>query len=111
VLAARVRLFEEAAGDGSTVAPWVREAVLMARGRAQLAVVSGAARGEVESVLQTAGLDVFDVVVVATDVTRGKPAPDIYLRALDLLDVNAADAAAIEDATPGVAAAKAAGST
>ena len=109
VLAARVRLYQEAAADGSTVAAEVREAVRSARGRARLAVVSGAMRSEVESVLRAAGLDFFDEVVVAADVGRGKPAPDIYLRALELLQVDAAEAVAIEDAAPGVASAKAAG--
>ena len=38
-----------------------------------------------------------------------KPAPDVYLRALERLDVTAADAVAFEDSPNGIAAAKAAG--
>jgi len=60
-------------------------------------------------VLGAAGLDVFDVIVSADDVTRGKPDPEGYLLALEQLGVRAADAVAIEDAPPGIAAAKAAG--
>ena len=109
VLERRVQLFRERAGDGSTVPPHVRDAVLRAAGRARLAIVSGAARSEVETVLEAAGLDVFDVIVSAEDVTRGKPDPEGYLLALEQLGVRAADAVAIEDAPPGIAAAKAAG--
>jgi HAD superfamily hydrolase (TIGR01509 family) len=109
VLERRVQLFRERAGDGSTVPPHVRDAVLRAAGRARLAIVSGAARSEVETVLEAAGLDVFDVIVSAEDVARGKPDPEGYLLALEQLGVRAADAVAIEDAPPGIAAAKAAG--
>ena len=109
VLEHRVRLFRERAGDGSTVRPHVRDAVLRAAGRARLAVVSGAVRSEVETVLRAASLEVFDVIISAGDVMRGKPDPEGYLLALQQLGVQAADAVAIEDAAPGVAAAKAAG--
>ena len=87
----------------------MREAVGRAAGSARLAVVSGAARSEVETVLDAAGIDLFEVIVSAEDVTRGKPDPEGYRRALELLGVEAAQALALEDAPPGVAAAKAAG--
>jgi beta-phosphoglucomutase len=109
VLDRRAQLFRERAGDGSTVPPDVREAVLHAAGRSPLAVVSGATRSEVELVLRAAGLDVFDVIVSAEDVARGKPDPEGYLLALQRLRLPAADAVALEDSPPGIAAAKAAG--
>jgi beta-phosphoglucomutase len=109
VLERYVQLFRERAGDGSTVLPHVRESVLRAAGRARLAVVSGAVRSEVDMVLRAADLDVFEVIVSAEDVTRGKPDPEGYLLALRLLRLQAADAVAIEDSAPGIAAAKAAG--
>jgi HAD superfamily hydrolase (TIGR01509 family) len=109
VLRRRVRLFRERAGNGSTVPPHAREAVLRAAGRARLAVVSGAARAEVEAVLRAAWIDVFETIVSAESVARGKPDPEGYLRALELLGVPADRAVAIEDTPPGIAAAKAAG--
>ena len=109
VLERRVQLFRERAGDGSTVPPHVRESVLRAAGRSRLAVVSGAVRSEVELVLRAAEIDVFEVIVSAEDVTRGKPDPEGYLLALARLRLPAADAVAIEDSPPGIAAAKAAG--
>jgi HAD superfamily hydrolase (TIGR01509 family) len=104
-----VRLYLERASDGSTVPEGVRSAVRAATGRVRLAIVSGALRRQVETVVHSAGLDVFDVIVAAEDVDRGKPDPEGYLRALELLDVPAAHAAAIEDSGDGVAAAKATG--
>jgi HAD superfamily hydrolase (TIGR01509 family) len=109
VVADRIRLVSEATSDGSSVAPHVREAVRAAANRAALAVVSGASRVEIESVLSAAGLEVFDVVVTMEDVTRGKPDPEGYLRALELLAVEPGKAVALEDTEAGVASAKTAG--
>ena len=50
----------------------------------------------------------FEVIVTGEEVERGKPAPDIYLRASDKLGSPTDACLAVEDALPGVAAAKAA---
>jgi HAD superfamily hydrolase (TIGR01509 family) len=50
----------------------------------------------------------FQVIVTGEEVERGKPAPDIYLRAADKLGIPADACLVVEDAFPGVAAAKAA---
>ena len=50
----------------------------------------------------------FEVIVTGEEVERGKPAPDIYLRAADKLGIHADACLVVEDALPGVAAAKAA---
>jgi HAD superfamily hydrolase (TIGR01509 family) len=50
----------------------------------------------------------FEVVVTGEQVEQGKPAPDIYLCAADKLGIPADACLVIEDALPGVAAAKAA---
>jgi HAD superfamily hydrolase (TIGR01509 family) len=50
----------------------------------------------------------FEVIVTGEEVERGKPAPDIYLRAADKLGLPADACLVVEDALPGVAAAKAA---
>ncbi len=112
VIERRIERYRELAADGSTVPEEVREAVRYAAGRVPLAVVSGAARPEIEPVLEAAGLvDLVRMVVAAEDVPRGKPAPDGYLRALELLggDLAASDVLALEDAEAGIAAAQAAG--
>lgn len=51
----------------------------------------------------------FDAVVCRDNVERGKPFPDLYLRATRYLGVAAHEAIAFEDSPNGIAAAKAAG--
>jgi len=88
--------------------------------RYQLGVVSMAVRREIDEVLERLGVDkLFAVVVTAEQVTRHKPAPDCYQRALELLNANrraerkppvlANECVVIEDAPPGIEAARAAG--
>ncbi len=50
----------------------------------------------------------FEVVVSADEVARGKPAPDVYLRAIALLGADAARTAAVEDSANGIRSASAA---
>src|SRR2546430_15438157 len=50
----------------------------------------------------------FKVIVTGEEVERGKPAPDIYLCAAEQLGLSADACLVVEDALPGVAAAKAA---
>jgi HAD superfamily hydrolase (TIGR01509 family) len=111
VVRERIARYRARVADGSSVPERVRSAVRYARERVPLAVVSGAARAEIEPVLAAAGLlPCFAAIVSADDVQRGKPDPEGYERALVLLDgIDAADALAVEDTEAGVAAAKGAG--
>jgi len=110
VIEERVRRYRVAVADGSTVLPHVREAVRYAATRVPVAIVSGAARAEIEPVVRAAGLDdVLGTIVSADDIEAGKPDPDGYLRALELVGVEAADVLVFEDTEAGVTAAKAAG--
>src|SRR5439155_4910861 len=80
--------------------------------RVAVAIVSGAARAEIEPVLEAAGLaGLVRAIVAAEDVTEGKPHPAGYLRALELLDrgLDASDVLVFEDTEAGIASAKAAG--
>jgi beta-phosphoglucomutase len=85
----------------------------------QLGIVSMAVRAEIDHVLQLAGVPtLFAVYVTAGQVERHKPAPDCYLRALELLNdarrgdrklpLLAQECLVIEDAPPGIEAARAA---
>jgi HAD superfamily hydrolase (TIGR01509 family) len=76
----------------------------------KLAVVSGASTAEVTDALAGAGLtDYFPLVVAAEDYTHGKPAAEPYAQAIARLGVRAGRSIAIEDATPGIDSAHAAG--
>lgn len=80
------------------------------RGKVPMAVASGGSRYVVEKTLSLLGCsDWFDEVVTADDVENGKPSPDIFLRAAQLLGVEASKCLVLEDAPPGVIAAQAAG--
>jgi HAD superfamily hydrolase (TIGR01509 family) len=112
VIEERIHRYRAAVADGSSVTEDLRATVRYAADRVPLAIVSGAARAEIEPVLEAAGIaDLFAAIVPAEDVERGKPEPDGYLRALTLLDgdLAARDVLVFEDTEAGVAAAKGAG--
>jgi beta-phosphoglucomutase-like phosphatase (HAD superfamily) len=98
--------------DGSTISAERRAAVRVAAERGPVALVSGAFRAEIQPVLEAAGIvDLFGAIVTGEDVVAGKPAPDGYLRALELLGdgLQPREVVALEDSEAGVASAKAAG--
>ena len=110
LVAHKIERYRELSADGSTVSPEARQAVLDAAGRVAVAVVSGSARSEIEPVLEAAGVSsAITAVVASEDVEHGKPAPDGYRRALELLEISPDEAVAVEDSDVGIAAAKAAG--
>jgi HAD superfamily hydrolase (TIGR01509 family) len=75
-----------------------------------LAVASSSPRELIELVLELAGLaECFDVVISSEEVPQGKPAPDVYLRACELLGSGPSHTAAIEDSGAGVRSAVAGG--
>jgi HAD superfamily hydrolase (TIGR01509 family) len=98
------------AEKGFTTLPGAVELVRRLGRRVPLAVVSGASRVEVEDAVAGLGLrDAFAFVLGAEDYTRGKPDPEPYLMAIRRLGVRAEGCLVIEDATPGILAARAAG--
>jgi HAD superfamily hydrolase (TIGR01509 family) len=98
------------ADGGYRALPGAVAAVRRLGRRSKLAVVSGASHGEVVDALASLAVtDAFSLVLGAEDYARGKPAPDAYALALERLGAAAARSIAIEDATPGVLAARAAG--
>src|SRR5215467_10504544 len=85
-----------------------------------LGIVSMAERGEIDHVLDLAGVkQQFALIVSAATDLNHKPAPDCYLRALQLLNDErraerrlpalASECVVIEDAPPGIKSARAAG--
>jgi HAD superfamily hydrolase (TIGR01509 family) len=86
-------------------------AALRRRG-VSLALASSSPRRFIERVLRCLGLaQAFDVVVSADDVTRGKPAPDIFLAVAERLGVPPSACVVIEDSGNGMLAARRAGMT
>ncbi|MFD0363145.1 HAD family hydrolase [Nocardia sp. GCM10030253] len=73
------------------------------------ALVTNTKRSLTEFGLDTLGRDFFDESVCGDEVANGKPEPDIYLRAAELLGVDPRNCVAIEDSPTGARAAQAAG--
>jgi HAD superfamily hydrolase (TIGR01509 family) len=112
VIEERIARYRAAVSDGSTVSDDLRAAVRYAAERVPVAVVSGAARAEIEPVVEAAGLaDAFTAIISADDVRKGKPDPESYVRALSLLDgdLRPEDVLVFEDTEAGVTSAKGAG--
>lgn len=77
-----------------------------------LALVTGARRLEAELALSAFGiLGRFGAIVTAEDVKRGKPDPEGYTRAAELLSVPIEKCVGIEDSVQGIAAVNASGAT
>ena len=73
-------------------------------------VASSSPRRLIDLVIHELGLDgVFTATVSTEEVAAGKPAPDGYLRACELLGVDPGDAVGIEDSTNGLKSLHAAG--
>lgn len=102
----------DAYADHLPVLPGAVEAVRrMAAGR-PVAIASSSPRRLIDLVAAELGIsDALSVTVSTEEVTRGKPAPDGYLKACELLGVDPARTVAVEDSTNGVRSAHAAGLT
>jgi HAD superfamily hydrolase (TIGR01509 family) len=80
------------------------------RGKFPMAIATGGSRMVIEKTLQIVGIsDWFDEVVTAEDVSEGKPAPDIFLKAAKLLGVEPSRCLVLEDAPAGILSAQRAG--
>lgn len=73
------------------------------------ALVTMSWRRFVEPVIAQLPADSFDVLVCGDEVSRGKPHPDPYLRAAELIGLAPQDTVAIEDSPTGATSAEAAG--
>jgi HAD superfamily hydrolase (TIGR01509 family) len=91
--------------------PGAREAVQFGHDAGlRIGLASSGLRDQVTLSLNEAGLrGLFEVEVTGDDVTRGKPAPDLFLKAAEGLNVEPAYCVVFEDAPAGIAAAVNAG--
>ncbi|MHB8692625.1 MAG: HAD family hydrolase [Solirubrobacteraceae bacterium] len=118
LIRARIDGYLAAAAQEQPINPAAVAFVKAASERVSLAIASGAFKREIDWVLDAAGLtEHFPVVVSIDHVTSGKPDPEGFTRAIDELNrvlrleppLEPIDAVAIEDATDGARAARAAG--
>lgn len=104
-----VRRMEQGYRRKLPLLPGAAHAVRALAGRWPLGLASSSNREIIDLVLElTAFADAFRVTVSSEEVERGKPAPDVYLKAASQLGVEPAGCVAIEDSTNGLRAAAAA---
>ncbi len=111
LLAEKNRLYLERVRASAETFPQMRKLVerLHTEG-VPMAVASGSSGAAIELALAVTGLDgYFATTVSAEEVAHGKPEPDVFLEAARRLGADPAHCVVLEDAAPGVMAARAAG--
>jgi len=81
----------------------------LAAERTPMVLVTNTERALTERALNGIGREYFSATVCGDEVRSGKPAPDPYLRAAELLDLAPEDCLAVEDSVTGTTAAESAG--
>jgi beta-phosphoglucomutase-like phosphatase (HAD superfamily) len=118
LVTARIERYMAAATADPPISDDAVAFVRAAAERVPLAIASGAFRHEIEDVLAAAGIsDQFQAVVSIDDVRNGKPDPEGFRRALERMNaatraappIEPHETVAVEDATGGARAARAAG--
>jgi beta-phosphoglucomutase len=115
----KIFLYQQLIQEHYPIFPGVAAFIRAISHRLPLALASGARRDEIETTLRATGLiEHFRVIVGAEDFTLGKPNPESYLLALELLNDNLnhghspiqpCECLVIEDSVGGVQGARAAG--
>lgn len=97
--------------NGIDLKPGVKEVLEhLKENRLKVAVATSTKQELAEQRLKMTGIyDYFDQLVYSNMVSRGKPNPDIYLKACEMLGVLPEDAIGVEDSINGVKACHAAG--
>jgi HAD superfamily hydrolase (TIGR01509 family) len=97
-------------GDRPPLLPGAENAVRALGKEYLLGLASSSPRRLIGVVLEAAGLaDAFSAVVSTEEVSRGKPAPEVYLEAARRLGMEPRRCAAVEDSSNGLRSASAAG--
>ena len=102
------------ANGEAALRPGIRQLITKAiEDRTRLAIATTTSAPNIAALLQSAygsdGSGIFEVVCCGDSVPRKKPAPDIYLLALKMLDLPAEDCIAIEDSRNGLLSSSGAG--
>ncbi len=88
------------------ILPGIRELLVAIKQRGLSTAIASASRNA-PFILEKLGLtDSFDVVVPAAEVVKGKPDPEVFAKAADMLSVYPEECCGIEDAPAGIEAIK-----
>jgi beta-phosphoglucomutase len=92
------------------LSPGIREVITFIKKKGlKTAIVSGAPKSRIRKMVGERFFNKFDLVIGSGDVSRGKPYPDPYEKALKKFKILPEEAIVIENAPLGIRAAKAAG--
>lgn len=108
-LAKKLIYFREIVEEkGISVIPYADEFIKQLKElKIPLALATSSRHAKMKMVMQRVGLlSYFDVIVAGEDVTNGKPAPEIFLKAALMLNVRPENCLVFEDAMNGIKAAK-----
>lgn len=83
--------------------------MLLRKKKIKTALVTMSMHRMAKQVVDAIGFDAFDVIVAGDDVIQGKPHPEPYLKAAELLGVKPENCVAFEDSISGLRSAEAAG--
>jgi HAD superfamily hydrolase (TIGR01509 family) len=115
LIRAKTTRMQDLLRDGTLLFPGVIACIRELAAVVPVAIASGALRHEIVLVLEEAGIaGCFVAIVAAGETARGKPAPDPYARAVELLGqstgsrMDPARVVAVEDTIQGIASARAA---
>ena len=97
--------------DGIEPLPGVRELLTSLKAAGiPCSVGSSTPRANIDAIMEVIGLaDHFDAITAAEDVTNGKPAPDVFLKACEKVGGQPSQSVVFEDAHVGIEAGLAAG--
>ncbi len=116
LIARKAVYYQEAIRSHVAIFPGVKQLIAELAKSLPLAVASGALRNEIETILTTASvIQHFKAIVSAEDVERGKPEPEIFLKALAAVNagndsaIQPGECVVIEDSKEGIKGARRAG--
>jgi len=96
--------------DDVELKPGAESFVTLVAQHFRLCVASSSRRDSIEACLVKFELcAAFEELFSATELTRGKPRPDVFLEAVCQMQVEPSNAVVVEDSVPGLRAAEAAG--
>ncbi len=87
----------------------VRDTLFKLMGKYKLCVCTSSNKDMLNNFIKDCDLDVFDLTLSSDDVLNSKPNPEVYLKALDKLNILNDEAIVVEDSYSGIKAGKNAG--
>lgn len=110
IMGEKTRTYLELASDQLQPYPGVASVIRELSRSSALALVTGSLKAEVDVALKACGVEgLFNIIITAEDVNRGKPDPEGYRQAVQRLGLTPDECVVVEDSPSGIAAANAAG--